>query len=662
MLLLSQDSGGQILIWPEFTWAPVINGIIFLAVLFTVIYYIQKAIRNRNQSTVLYRDKVLAKLHLHEFHNKEVNLFHEFLDQVPYGELKKIAEDPSWYEKYFLSEFLQFLANHSNLPAWKDVLIVQTLDNLIKDHGPHPKKYIPAILQTDSEEYYPILLGAHEITEGFVNKGIHARIYSKKGDHSFALTRYEKFHLLFRTENKQWLRFDAILLSHQDTNLTLQIKTAPELDEKRTKEWVEVSKGSPAGPKDPGVIPEEYKDSLAQILEYSGLNQNICEQIKNLVQAYKEHPGLIRRQHRQEDYQVLIRLYKVCFIKFRSQTANVPKPILLFMHFFFLDETLLSEKRIRDLETSILTFKLNPAESTNSGVKLSIHLFPDWLNLVLAGKKHPSKNQMGQTYDQVEKSKLLWNQDQETKDIRDKEYLLHLLDWELDSLLYMGLLGISLNPNLAYPILSEDQFYGETESNLLYPRKILSNAAHVLKIDPGLFYREVRSGSSAEIHQQEVIRKEFFADCILLPFAGNRGVLWQETSDGNLALSRLLFPTVLNENTTLIITKTLGEFRWETERTFRGRKWKDPLPSTLTSEYFGYLENFRKNPNLTVEAKKRVEQQWIKVRQNIKDMFSIDYAYWVLLEAAGKPRLNRVVREILAHFVPIQVDTESKKQ
>ncbi|PNV73625.1 hypothetical protein BES34_017055 [Leptospira inadai serovar Lyme] len=655
MFLLSQESGSPILIWPEFSWTPFINGLIFLVLLVTTIYFVQKSINRRNRLEKSFRQKILANLHLYEFNNKDVNLFHEFLDRISYSELKRLAEDPAWYRKYFLPEFLPFLANHSNLPAWKDVLLVQSLDHLIQTSSPLPKNNFQALLTSDSEESFPIMLEVHEIDENSIGKQIKAKVYTKRGTHTFALTRYEKVQIYFRNEDKKWFRMNAVLISQQDSNLILQIKSLPELDEKKTKEWVEAPRGDWLTSKSRDGFPEEYRDSLSQILSYSGLPSSVCEQIKNLVKGYKDHPGYVRRQHNQEDYKVLIRLYKICFLKFRSDNAEVPKPILLFLHFFFLEETILSTKRIQDLEASIPELKSSVKDPENPEIKLTLHLLPDWLNLVLAGKRTPSVNQTGQSFEQVQKSALLWNKEPEVKNLHDREYLLRLLDWELDNTLHAGLLGISLNPSQAYPILSEDQFYGDTNSNILFPKKLLFNADLVLRVDPALFYREVRSGSIGSSNQQDLIRKEFFADCILLPFSGNRGVFWQDASSGNLANSRLFFPTILNENLTLAVTKTMGEFRWETERSFRGRRWKDPIPPTLISEYYNYLENYRKDQNLTAEAKKRVDQQWIKVRHTIKDMFSIDYAYWILFEGSGKPRLNRAAREILARFIPIKV-------
>lgn len=243
------------------------------------------------------------------------------------------------------------------------------------------------------------------------------------------------------------------------------------------------------------------------------------------------------------------------------------------------------------------------------------------------------------------------------------EDLLHLLDWELSNLLFNGLIGVSANPNLAYPILSEDQMYGETDAFLVTREKINSVVDHVHKIDKHLFYRQISFEPEQTPGKPELAMKEICPDCIILPVFGSRGVLWQEITSGLSSRGRLVFPQILNENMTLAITRTLGEFRWEMERTVRGRKWKDSSPPSLTSEYYLYLENYRKSPALTPDAKKGIDQQLLKYRKNLKDMFASDYSYWILFESSGKLRLNRVARDILNRYVPFspQLRTELQK-
>ncbi|GBF38517.1 hypothetical protein [Leptospira johnsonii] len=664
MNILSQiHNSEQILIWPEFTWASTVNGTILLFTVLAIAYILHKLAKKRNERTKAYRERILAKLDLRVFQSKDIILFHEFIYQLSYTKLRKISEDPAWYAKYFIVEFMKFLGDHTNIPSWKIVLLVQLTDTAVSLSENSQPGYIPAILQINTKEDSAILLEVDEASDISLGKRISGKIYAKRGDNLLSLKKNPNVQLYFQNWNNIWFKVTATLRSHNEMGFDLFIKDIPEKDNIRTTNWIEAPREKKfvetkvvQEPIEPGEIYKEYKDSLTTILEYSSVAPDVAGQIRNLVKSFMEHPGYIRRKHRQEDYKILIQLYRACFLKFRSQTENIPKPVLLFMYFFFLDETLVSERRIIDLESSVAALKVTSATASESKSKILIHLFPDWLNLVLGGKRNPSKNQMGQTYDQVEKSKLLWNQGAEVKNLRDKEYLLKLLDWELDSLLYMGILGISLNPNFAYPILSEDQFYGDTAGSLLHPHKISTSVEKILKMDPGLFSREVNANSSSNLKIVNWMRKEYFADFILLPYGGDRGVLWQDTSEGNISRSRLLFPTVFKENIDLAVTKALGEFRWETERSFRGRKWKDSPPDTMTSQYNEYLEYFPNSPSLTFEAKKKIKEQWTKARQNIKDMFAVDYANWILYEQIpGRSKLNAKVREILSRYIQLNL-------
>ncbi|TGK18728.1 hypothetical protein EHO61_09730 [Leptospira fluminis] len=653
MFLLAQDLDSPILKWPEFSWIPVLNGALFVLALVTAIYYIQKYLANRNVSQRQYRDRILAKLNVHEFSPRNVSLIHSFLDKIPYPSMKGIVEDPSWYRKYFLPEFLQFLADQGNLPAWKDVQIVRSLDHAIQNHQAQTAHFIPAVLQADSEERFSILLRIDQIDSELVGRSIHARVYSKKGTHPFSLKRYEKVHIFYLDENKRWLRAEAVFISQEGGNLTLQIESAPEVDAQKSTEWAE-------GPK-PNIfqnseVPggkDEYTDSLDQILSYASVDSGVRSEVEYAIRIFKEHPGTTRRPASREDLRIFIHIYKVCYLKSRTKAEEVPKPVRLFLNFFYLDEKLVSRKRILELENCLSLFKSLRSEPRRIEANLSLHTLSDWLALVLAGKRNPSRNHLGEFYDRKQRTENVRLTEPRGADrLKEAEYLSDVLDWELENLLFRGLFSISLNPDMIHPFLSEDLFYGDTKGNLLFYDKIFDFAEKVQKIDPGLFYKKNRIPAAESSPRISNIVKESYADCILLPFSGNRGALWQEISDGNSIYGRILLPSILSENASLTLAKAFGEFRWETERILHGNRWKDPISRSLTSEYYSYLEGFRKNPNLTLEAKKRVEQQWLKAGKNIKDMFSLDYAYWVLMESQGKPRLNRLVRDILARFVP----------
>ncbi|AOP36521.1 hypothetical protein A0128_21165 [Leptospira tipperaryensis] len=649
MFLLAQAR--PVLVWPEFSWVPVINGTIFVALLILAGYWLEKRFRRSTELRSLYRAKILKKLPLTYLNGRDVIHIHTFLDQASVGVLRRIVESPSWFQEVLLPELATYLAHLGELPAWRDVLIFKRLQHLVHDLGPHPKKIIPVVFLTDGEEAFPGLLFSGPIGPESVQKSFHAKVFAKKLYHSFPIGAGEKIHVLFSSEDREWTRFDATILNFKGNDIGIQIQTLPEKDAEKSRTWGGVHMAGAIG-QDDQPLPDEFRDSLHQILRYSGIGASATADIQKRVNAFKEHPGLVRKDHKPEDIQIFLQLYASCYAKYRSDISPIPKPVLLFLHFFFLDENLLSPSRIVQLFSTLEKLRSRSEEPYPSNHSIAIYLLPEWLGLILSGKKTPSRNHLAQSYEQVKASLVRKTGKDDSANQSGVEDLLHLLDWELSNLLYNGLIGVSSNPNLAYPILSEDQMYGETDAFLMTSEKLKAVVDHVHKIDKHLFHRQITFEPEQTPGKPELAMKEIFPDCIILPVFGNRGVLWQEVTSGVSSRGRLVFPQILNENMTLAITRTLGEFRWEIERTVRGRKWKDSSPPSLTSEYYLYLENYRKSPALTPDAKKGIDQQLMKYKKNLKDIFGSDYSYWILFESTGKLRLNRVCRDILNRYVP----------
>ena len=74
---------------------------------------------------------------------------------------------------------------------------------------------------------------------------------------------------------------------------------------------------------------------------------------------------------------------------------------------------------------------------------------------------------------------------------------------------------------------------------------------------------------------------------------------------------------------------------------------KDP---SLTSEYIGYLQFYKKNHELSAALKEKVKQTLKRFRNNYRDVFFSEYEMFLKNEAAGMARLNKVSREILFKY------------
>ena len=146
-------------------------------------------------------------------------------------------------------------------------------------------------------------------------------------------------------------------------------------------------------------------------------------------------------------------------------------------------------------------------------------------------------------------------------------------------------------------------------------------------------------------------------DIILMPNVGIRGVMWQEI-EGKYRNSsgRMLFSIFHLEDLTTSFIRMTGEFRWELCKRIQGNRWNDVSDRSLTSEYFDYIQFYKKNHDLSSEAKERIRTSLQRSKNSFKEMFVRDYTIWILFEGNGSPRLNKVARQILFTYCPFPAD------
>ena len=79
-------------------------------------------------------------------------------------------------------------------------------------------------------------------------------------------------------------------------------------------------------------------------------------------------------------------------------------------------------------------------------------------------------------------------------------------------------------------------------------------------------------------------------------------------------------------------------------RKIQGVRWNDIRERSLTSDYYDYLQFYRKNRELSAETKDRIEGALARAKNNFREIFVKDYQNWIKYEAKGGFRLNRYVR------------------
>ena len=100
------------------------------------------------------------------------------------------------------------------------------------------------------------------------------------------------------------------------------------------------------------------------------------------------------------------------------------------------------------------------------------------------------------------------------------------------------------------------------------------------------------------------------------------------------------------------LVETVGRFRWEICRREQGDYWNDIREKSLTSEYCDYIQFYRKNSDLSADAKEKLKTALARARNSYREVFVKDYQAWMKYESQGSFRLNKVARDILVRYCP----------
>ena len=138
-----------------------------------------------------------------------------------------------------------------------------------------------------------------------------------------------------------------------------------------------------------------------------------------------------------------------------------------------------------------------------------------------------------------------------------------------------------------------------------------------------------------------------------MPNAGTKGILWQEIEGMyRTTPGRMMISAFHAENLDRTIVNMVGDFRWEMCRRVQGMRWNDISEHSLTSEYYDYAMFFNKNRALTQDARDKIKLALARAKNNYKNLFVMDYCNWILYEARGAVKLNKVTRQIFSMYIP----------
>lgn len=396
-------------------------------------------------------------------------------------------------------------------------------------------------------------------------------------------------------------------------------------------------------------VPSELSGSLTTILGFAGLDLEIGPSFRKHVIAYKaledknsteEEAGRLRRQLTTE----FNTLYATVFER-SLQTEVIPIPVRMFLYFGYVDEELAGAANC------VILYQL--ANNMGDHSEFGAYSFYDWLRAIYDGRKNPSRNEFDEDFfDNINKQKATGKITEAQATAMKNDALLKVR-FEMENLFASANKITSGRITTFCPLFAADNVMKDLKDSYVTVSQISKTLEMIKSVDYSVFYRESLDLENASIMGKEMIHLEFLPDVILLPNVGVRGVMWQEIEGKKRnSPARMLFSIFHMEDINATMVRLAGEFRWEMCKRVQGSRWNDVSERSLTSEYFDYVQFYRKNHELTNEAKEKIKTSLQRAKNSFKEMFVRDYIVWVFFEGTGSPRLNKVARKILLTYCP----------
>ncbi len=401
----------------------------------------------------------------------------------------------------------------------------------------------------------------------------------------------------------------------------------------------------------------DLENSMEQILSYTTIEKELKDEFVELVNQFKslsdkfgkeDGSSKLRRKIASHYYTI----YEKIFIQ-SLEDSNPPTAVRLFLTYGYLCETLLTEEQLKEL------VKLSPKDNYKDGSK--VYTMPEWLTAIHEMRKMPSKNEFDQDFEQYIRQEQMEGK-------RTKEELNELqtnpkvrVRYEIQNVFQYANRVLYGRATTFVPILCSEGFMSALSGCYLTADRLNAQIAEIEAIDFSIFYREkVVFYKEANITKENVV-KRYCPDILLFPMYGQNALMWQDiVGKKKTTKGRILFPIFFESNLEKEMIKMLGTFRWEICRSEQGMHWNDLQYPSLTSEYTDYLQFYRKNSLLSADTKEKVKTQLTQSSNRHRTVFSKDYEDWVIREANGGVRVNKVARAILATYCPFRKDIRDK--
>lgn len=395
----------------------------------------------------------------------------------------------------------------------------------------------------------------------------------------------------------------------------------------------------------------QLEKSLPRILSYSELEPEEADHFMQLMETYRipaqqTSPSDESRQLRREIAKMFYKIYYLVFTK-AANSLTTPPIVSMFLNFGYMDENLLSRENALDLyKLSLVVEK----QCNGNGV----YTIYSWLREILWGDKEPSKNSMDMDYaETINSNKRMGKISSTAADaaMNDNDAKVR---FEIENMFTSANRVVHGRSSNFCPVLTDNGITRNFSAFIATAEKITASIDGIRRKDYSAFYREIiYQNKECEI-EREFLMTEVLPNIILMPVAGNDGLMWQEVEgrkkDSPARFILPIFPTI---NISNILTCVTGRFRWEMCKRIQGVYWNNVAEPSLTAEYCDYIQFYKKNRELPEAVKDKIKSTLKSCRSNYREVFVRDYETWILYESLGSFRLNKVARRILATYCPL---------
>lgn len=602
------------------------------------IVFVRTAIEQRHRIFVLYSQL-----------QKRTSQFHAFVQTV-YNDYKTFCNNSQLDEQSFPQmDYFNMLEMKHKAEAWEVNNSVSLIKNALKE-------YIQLMIRDDSLCVGVIMEASAQMHRAMLGIGEMVKYLIYHRELLLAESENDIFHLYFdlavRFSKRQ---LDITPLKQEISFLTefmrkLQVYN-PALIDTRVKQYEEYDFASASSAQFAKGIDVVKEDCLKHILDYAQLSPDESKAFVELVEAYRSLPDMTSTDTeayklRKQIAPVFYDIYYKVFQKTVKDEDGASPIIEMFLNFGFMDARMAGEENTKALYD--LTGRLRQFKSER------VYTVYRWLKSIYKGKNEPSKNEFELDYpsyllEQRRNGELTEDQVKKMRDDQNEK-----VRFEIKNM-------ISSANRITYgkittfcPILCEFDLINSINKMSVTVERLEEELNKVRKIDFTAFYREVNfQNKDVDLLNHEMIMQEVLPDIILMPNAGTKAMMWQETADKRRDTpARFLFPIFTAASLEEMMTETVGRYRWEMCRKIQGVRWNDIREKSLTSEYCDYLQFYRKNRDLSADAKDKLKTAIQRAKNNYREVFVKDYQSWINYESKGSFRLNKVARDILIVYCP----------